>query len=175
MSILYVNSDNRILLSGLTDQSDSTYVNDATVTVTLYEYTDRRFADRAAVVDGGGGTVIFPSSGHNVGASDYFILTGDSDYEDEYQASAVTANTITTSGTYVAKTFNGKEVIAKAIDSARNISMSYIAASNGNYAGIIPDTIKLVLGYEYWVCVVATDTSANVLTIKQRWPAEYHA
>lgn len=170
---IYVNSDNRVTLSGLTNQSDDSFVNDATVIVTLYNYTNRKEVDKDVAVDATGGLVDIPSSAHGFAIGDFVLLTGDEDYEAEYELQSGTeTDSIEVTATYVAKKFTGREQLLKAVDNARALSMAYIAASDGNYAGQIPDTIKLALGSKYWA-VVSASSGANNVEFKQTWKAVY--
>lgn len=171
---LFITSDNRVLISGLQDQVDDSYVNDATISMTLYECSLRKNLDRSAATDEGGGLVGFPITAHGFATGDYFYLHGDSTYNGEYQVDASsTTNLVVATATYSAKTFNGKEIAAKAVANARGLALSYISASNGNYAGNIPDTVKLIDQDLYFIMVTITDTNGNVLTIRDTWQAVY--
>jgi hypothetical protein len=168
---IYVNSENRVTLTDLTNQSDSSLVTDATVAVTLYDFTARKFLNRAAAVNATGGLVDLPLSAHGYSVGDFILLTGDDDYEAEYEIQTGTAtDTIRVTATFVAKTFTGKEQVIKAVDNARNISMT--DGTGGDYAGNIPDTVKLILNHEYWAVVSATSGTNNA-EFKQTWKAVY--
>ena len=43
------------------------------------------------------------------------------------------------------------EVNGAAVTGATGIAMAYVAASNGDYAGVLQSTVALVLGSYYWL------------------------
>lgn len=53
------------------------------------------------------------------------------------------------------------------------ITFSYVASSNGQYKGILPDTLSLTRGTEYWLTITATAQSGEKLTIRLQGPAVY--
>ena len=175
MTQFYKNSDTLVLCSSLQDQTDDNYITNATVTCTLYEYTTRKTLDKGPAVDKGGGLVGLPCSAHGRSSGDYVLIGSSINYDAEYQLDATTsANELVVTASYVAETFNGRETVQKAVTNARNISLSYIAASDGNYRGTIPDTVKLIEEDEYDLITTATDSNSNVLNDRKRWKVGYH-
>ncbi len=175
-NIIYIGSDNTVTLTGLQNQTDASYCNSATVTMTVYEYTKRKYLDKSTIQDEGS-KLGFYCSAHSYAANDYYYLHGTPDYDAEYIVGATsTDDYIVSTGTYSATKNNaldGTETVHKALSNARNLSLAYISSSDGNYRGTIPDTIKLHDQNEYFLVVTATDSASNVLTIRQKYEANY--
>jgi len=244
---LYIGSDNLVSLEGLKNQETGAYVNDATVTVSVFEqvalhpdcseltFTSGGTAElvvgdvvigatggataevKSITLSGGtwaGGdaagrmeiikqrgifeaenlnqrdgqaniaTIAADSTGaesanagsktkirmrdHGLRSIDYVYIQGSQGYDGEYAIDAVEDGKITIPAAYVAEKFTGDELIYVGVVSGVNISLSYVAASNGNYQGILPDTMKaLAEAAWYWIKVVATKDTTNLVAMKK--------
>ena len=170
---LYIGTDDIVLLEGLIDNNDSTYINDATVLASLYE-DEIVYPDVAGpAVDKGGGDVGIPMTAHSFAAGDEINIRGSENYEGEYTIQSETTNEIVITETYVAEIFVGVEEIYKNVEGAYQIVMSYVAASNGNYSATLPDTLRLVVNDWYYLFVDVTDTSSNKKLIRKKVQAAY--
>jgi hypothetical protein len=67
------------------------------------------------------------------------------------------------------KSIVGSEVSGDAVAGATTIAMAYVAASNGNYLGIIQSTVALVVGDYYWIVV---DYAQGGIVGKKRWQVQ---
>ena len=146
MANIYISSDNLVTLSGLTDAETDSYVNDATVVMSLFSKTTKN-PDAGAAVDKGGGEVGIPCTAHGLAAGDHIRIEGSQNYNDEYTINSVSTDEIVITATYTAETFLGTEVIYVGIANGTNISLSYVAASDGDYTGILPDTLERMVEY----------------------------
>ena len=146
MANLYISSDNLVTLSDLTDAETDAYVNDATVVMSLFHKATKT-PNTAAAVDKGGGLVGIPITAHGLLAGDYVRIEGSQNYNDEYAIVSATADEIVITATYVAETFLGTEVIYVGVKNGTNLSLSYVAASNGIYQGVLPDTLQRIVEY----------------------------
>lgn len=75
-------------------------------------------------------------------------IEGSDNFNDEQVIYKVRKNKIVFGGTYVEELFTGNEQVYIGVEDGTNISLAYVAASNGNYRGILPDTLKNLQIYE---------------------------
>lgn len=75
-------------------------------------------------------------------------VEGSDNYNDELVIYQVRKNKVVVSATYVAELFTGNEQVYVGVEDGTNISLAYVAASSGNYRGILPDTLKNLRLYE---------------------------
>lgn len=102
---------------------------------------------KGVAVDEGGGKVGIPVIDHNCIANDYIRIEGSTNYNKEYTVSSVTNDKIVVTETYVAETFLGTERVYHGVPNGTNITLPYVAASNGNYRGILPDDLERLVEY----------------------------
>jgi len=102
---------------------------------------------QGVAVDEGGGKVGIPVLNHGRIASDYVRFEGFVNYNAEYSIDSVTNDKIIIVAAYVAETFTGNEQIFIGIEDGCNITLSYVAGSDGDYRGILPDTLKGLVEY----------------------------
>ena len=175
-NILYIGSDNSVLLSGLINNVDSTYQNDATVTMSLYEYTNKTYLDKKDIQDEEGSLGFYATS-HGITVNQYFYILGSPDYDGEYQAGATTTEDyLVATGTYSSGTdvsMSGVETVHKAVTGARGLTMTYVADSDGNYRGTIPDTVQLKDQNEYYLIITATAAGGEVAVFRSKYEANY--
>ena len=103
-----------------------------------------KLLDAAPAVDAGAGSVTIPITGHGFFANDYLTINGTSNYDGTYLLTAVTANDVTFTTTYVAETFSGLEqtsvrdyefLTASSVDHFDLDSFKfYLKADGANYA-----------------------------------------
>lgn len=104
---------------------------------------------QGVAVNEGGGNVGIPVIGHTLIANDYIRIEGSTNYNDEYSIVSVTNDKIVITAAYVAETFLGTERVYEGVTNGTNITLPYVAASNGNYRGILPDTLLRLVEYAY--------------------------
>ena len=75
-------------------------------------------------------------------------IEGSDNFNDEQVIYKVRKNKIIFGGTYVEELFTGNEQVYIGVEDGTNISLAYVAASNGVYRGILPDTLKNLQIYE---------------------------
>lgn len=59
-------------------------------------------------------------------------------------------------------TLREKDDALTAVSGATNISMAYVAGSNGRYEGILQDSVVMVADREYWLDVTAIDGASKL-------------
>ena len=146
---LLIESDNIVTWTGLKDAETGSYINDATVAMSLFSQTTISPNAAKVAVDKGGGKVGIPSDAHGLVSGDYIRIISTKNYNGEYTVdAATTTNEIVITATYVAETFLGTEEIYVGITNGTNLSLSYVAGSDGIYKGNLPDTLKGIHEYE---------------------------
>jgi hypothetical protein len=55
-----------------------------------------------------------------------------------------------------------------------DVTLEYVAGSDGNYKGTLPDTVSLTRGRSYTVTFTVTAATGEVLTIRLVGKAKYH-
>ena len=169
---IYVGSDELVTLTGLVDNTDSSYINNATVTMSLYE-DEIITPDAAAIVDKGAGAVGIPITGTTLAAGDKIMFLGSENYEGEFTIQSKTTDEIVITATYVAETLEGVEEIYKNVEGAYQLAVAYIGASDGNYQGTLPDILRLVAGDWYYLFVDIEDTGNFKKLIRKKVKAAY--
>ena len=116
---------------------------------------------KGAVDDKGAGKVGLPVIRHDcsLAGGDYIRIEGTKNYDGEYTTDAATAeDEIVITATYVAETLSGRETLYIGIENGTNLSLSYVAASDGDYEGTLPNGLKgLVEDEAYWLFVKSVD------------------
>ena len=169
---IYVETDNLVQITGLYDNQAGSYVNSATILMSLYASTISN-PDVGPAVDKGGGEVGIPLTGHSFVTGNRVRLVGTTNYDGEYVLEAATsANELVITETYVVETFLGTEHVYEGIVGALNISVDYVAASNGNYEAILPNTAMTFYNIEYYMIFTVVD-GASDLMIRKKWRAAY--
>lgn len=147
MSYLYISSPNVVTWAEFKDSETSSYVNDATVTMSLFNKTP--LAPNAAVaVDKGGGKVGIPCTAHGMTSTDNIRIEGSiADYNKEYSVDGdTTTNEIVIVETFAAETFTGTERIFVGVPNGFNISLPY-TGTPGEYRGVLPHTLGRLIVY----------------------------
>jgi hypothetical protein len=172
---IFIDSDNIVKLLGVNDGSAevTTYINDATVLLSIFEGNTIAL-DVAPVVDDGGGLVTLAIAGNTLVAGEHIRITGTKNLNGEYDLEAGTSGTgIQITATYVAEniTTNGK--VYQGFTDASELVMVYVAGSNGDYITDVPETINLFEGEEYWSFIHIEDLTNNVKVIRIPLQANY--
>jgi len=166
---LFMESDNLIRLNGLKDAETDEYVNNATVVAGIYKDTPLKPKAGAAAVDVGGtpNEVDIPCDTHELIEGDKVKILGTVSYDGDYTVkSGTTTNLIRIESAYTVETFTGLEFIHKAVLNADSITLTYVAASDGNYSGILEDNAVLDNDTWYWLIItVDRDEGGGVHTI----------
>ncbi len=113
---------------------------------------------KGVAINEGGGKVGIPVIGNGLTAADYVRGEGFLNYNDEYSIFKAKENKIIIAETYAPETFTGNERIFVGMTDGVNINLPYVAASDGNYRGILPDTLKGMVEYS------ATQTFGELTT-----------
>jgi hypothetical protein len=161
---LYVRSDNIIQLANLQDAVASTYVNDATVTASIFESMPHNL-DSAAAVDAGGGSVDIPLTAHSFSVGETVRLVNTRNYDGQYTITAIDTNDFTISATYVAETFEDDAVVYRGVPNALDITLAYDGNSTGTYNGIVPRTAVLL--ESSWYSIFATAVSGSYQLVER--------
>jgi len=158
-------------VNGLIDGNDDTYINTATIAMSLYGLTIIN-PDAASVADNSGKPQI-TITGHTLVAGDVVRLVGTPSYDGEFTIDSVISDKITLDTTYTnADALTGNEEIYKGIINGTNISLQYVAASDGNYKGVLPDIVRM-FDSTYYYMFVAILAGATVLLFRKKWKAVY--
>ncbi len=111
---------------------------------TIVKKTQNLFA--GAVTDKGGGKVGIPVIRHEAVSGDFIKIEGSKGTLDgEYTVDATTsADEIVVTAVFadVTQTMTGRETYYIGITNGTEIAMSYVAASDGDYRGVLPSTLK---------------------------------
>lgn len=102
---------------------------------------------KGVAVDEGDDKVGIPVIGHGLIANDYIRIEGSTNYNKEYSIDSVTNDKIVITETYVAETFLGTERVYLGVPNGTNITLPYVADSEGDYRGILPDTLERLVEY----------------------------
>jgi len=144
---LYISSPNVVTWSGFKDSETDTEVNDATLTMSLFNQTTKSPIAAGPAVDKGGGKVGIPCTAHGQVEDDYIRMEGSQSYNDEFAVHAdTTANEIVIVATFIAESFLGTEKIYIGVINGCNISLPY-TDSPGVYRGILPHTLGRLVEY----------------------------
>jgi len=169
----FIASDNLVQVNGLRDAATGNYVNDAEIKMSLFVESTFN-PDNAAVTDETGGKVGVPATSHGLSADDYIRLEGTENYDGEYAIDSVEANKIIIVATYVAETLSGAEKIYTGVPNGTNLPVNYVDASDGNYEGVLPDTLKGIVERDWYCLFVEAIKDTNRLTSRLKWKAVYH-
>lgn len=102
---------------------------------------------KGVAVDEGSGKVGIPVIDHNRIADDYIRIESSRKYNKEYTIDSVTNDKIVVTATYVAETFKGTEKVYLGVPNGTDITLSFVAASEGNYRGVLPHTLEGLIEY----------------------------
>jgi hypothetical protein len=161
---LYIKSDNLIKVENLVKKSfgDDEIINDATVTMTLYDGVQIMLESAAAAVDYGGGLVAIPVHGHSLQAGDTVRIWGTKSYDGVYQIDSVAEGVIHIPATYAVETFTGAEYLHRAVPGAVDIEFTAVG-SNGNYSGVLSDTVDMTPDATYYLEISAQKNDSDLL------------
>ena len=160
---IYVESDNNVKITGLRDALDNSYVNDAVIKASLCVDTPTSF-NAAAVVDNVD-DVTFSCTGHGLLVGDKIRIIGTINYDGEYTVTAKTTDTFDVTAVYVAETISILALFYKVVLNGYQITLAYKAASNGEYNGVLPDTMLIYAGTLYCL-FISGSSGGNVFLIK---------
>jgi len=169
----FMASDNLIQVTGLRDAVTGGYINDASVKMSLFLESVLN-PNAEAVTDKGSGKVGIPATGHGRSADDYIRLEGFDNYDGEYEIDSVSANEIVIVATYVQETLSGTEQIYVGVPFGTDISLTYVDGSDGNYQGVLPDTLKGLIERNWYFLFITAIKDTSRLTSKLKWKAVYH-
>lgn len=152
---IYIDSDNLVTLSGLTDTDG--YVNDAVVKLSIVR-SEPQSCKAAVVVDKSGGKVGIPVTGHGLATGDHIRVIGTDNLNAEYDLDAASStDEIVVTATYVAETLTTSAKIYHGFPDAAEISMDYLAASDGIYTANVPETVHLFESLSYYSFISVVD------------------
>jgi len=124
--------------------------------------------------DAGGGTVGIPVEGHVLQTDDYVYILGTDHYNGEYEVETVSRDEFTITATYTAEDFTGEEEIFVGIIGGKDISLSYIADTDGDYKAVLPDTLRRVIrGKEHLLLVTVTKDSSTLVIAESIYASFY--
>ncbi len=129
-----------------------------------------------SITDSGDAKTKLAILGHGLSSSDYIKIVGSRLYNGEFPIdSIVDSQHFIIDEAFVLEFFTGDEVVYVGIENGTNISLDYIAASNGNYEGYLPDTLlKMVEGDWYYLFIdIFEPTNSVRLTYALKWNAVY--
>lgn len=171
---LLIGSDNLITVDELKDSITGNYENNAdSVKATVCEPTSKTLNVSGVAVNKGGGLVGLPLTSHGIAVGKYVMIQETKEYDGVYVLDASTStDEIVITATYVAETFVGMENVYEVIDNGNEVILSYVAASNGKYQGILEDTLKFIEDVSYYIFVVIVKGSSKS-TSRNKWKATY--
>jgi len=100
-------------------------------------------------IDETGGEVGIPVEDHDKVAGESVRFVGTAHYDGEYEIQSVEEDKIVITESYVAETFTGEEEVFLGVVNGQVISLSYVSASDGDYEGVLPDTLENIY-HESW-------------------------
>lgn len=149
MATIYIGADNSVILDGLQDSTDSSYINTgATLTFTVYRQRSQDAAMTAASTTLTSQVAAFVAG--DVGKSVVVAGAGVDGADLRATISSVTSATQVVLSTAASTTVAGTQLLTS-LAGAAVISMSYVASSNGKYRGTIVDTVAFHPGQTYWI------------------------
>lgn len=156
-NLLYINSENLIAIADLKDIIDDSYVNDATVKASVCFNTIETIKAGPAV-DKGGGLVGIPCTDQPYATGDVIRFAETINYSvSEYTVHVDSStNEIVITETFEAETFAGVEDIYLAIGDGDDITLGYVADSDGEYQEVLSNSAKLVENENYYVIIIVT-------------------
>ena len=167
---LYIESDNLWKVEGLTDKTTGSYISTATVKATVCEDVARALA--AAISDAGGGDVNLQITAHLMITGDHVRIVGSINYDGEYTVTYVDVDNIKITATYVAEAVYNTTDVFVVMANGYQIAITYVAASDGDYRGTLPDTLHLL--EEAWYRVFTeVNASGTILLMQDRLQARY--
>jgi len=152
------------------------YINNATVTATLFEAVIKRFLSDGVAVDAGGGTVNLPIRTHELLDTDFIRIEGSQAYDEEYAITSIPdANHIVITATFVAETFTGKEEVYAAVRRTTGTWPESLVHGGGDadgyYDGNLPDDMIRVIFGDWYYIYVTIISGASKLTLRKKWRA----
>lgn len=165
---IYLDSDNLIVLDGLTNAQTGDYLDDGDITsmkMSIFEPATVAPDAGEAVADASGKPKI-KITGHTLTTSNFVRIVGLPSYSGQFDIFAVETDYITLDTTYTnADVPKGTEEIYVGFDSdGKDISLSYRAASQGIFEGIMPNTVQMIPNLEYNVFVQTVAGTADLLS-----------
>lgn len=157
--ILYIGSDNDVILDELKNSRTDTYVNSgATVTFTLYRVIckDAVTAASDATVTAASAPFVSGDAARKVvvlgaGANGADLRTTIASYTSTSEVELTTAPSVAIA----------KAEVRISVADATTVTMSYVTDSNGKYRGTIDDDVVLQDGALYWV-EISADAGSDV-------------
>lgn len=136
------------------------------------EYLPRTFAGTETVqevtmgaVDKGEGTVGIPSLNNGLKAGDTVRIWGTINYDGTYEVVSATSKEFVITATFVEENFTGNEYFHKAVPGAVNITFTPTPEEpDGNYSGILPDSLKLIELEELMLEIFITKDTSDLLS-----------
>lgn len=140
---IFIGSDNAIILNGLADSATQGYINDGTLSFTLYR---QRTEDAAMTA----GSAVLTSESAVFSSDDvgrHVVVPGAGQFGSDLRTT-VSAYTSATSVTLAA---SAQTAVAYArtlisLPNAAGVAMSYVSGSNGRYRGILDSSVPLGVG-----------------------------
>lgn len=112
--------------------------------VTVSEVTAGHLLGSAISEDAGNKTG-FPVEEHDVTSYQFIWVLGTRGFDAIYDVSSVVRDEIIVAVAYAAEIFTGEEEVFVGIEGGKEITLTYVPASNGEYKGTLPDDLKRYL------------------------------
>lgn len=100
-------------------------------------------------------------------------IEGSQAYDGECTISTFEKNKLIIDVAYTAEKFRGDEVIYVGIPNGTGLPLSWVDPSDGNYKGILPDTLKGVLRNNAFYIFITITKGSNVKTYALEWESDY--
>ncbi len=169
-SKLLVESDNLWRVTSLTDKTDNSYINNATIKVGVCEDTPLSLG--GVISDLGGGEVNLPIASHKKATGEYVRIVGSKGIDGEYSITVVDPSNIKITATYVADADYTHTEVYEVVSNGYQISISYVPSSDGDYQGTLPDILHIHA--EAWYKVFTeVNATGTMLLIRDRLQAAF--
>jgi len=115
-----------------------------------------------------------PATAHGLDSSDFIRIESTDQHNDQYDIEAIRdADNFIIDKTYVAETFDGDEGFYVGLPNGKDISLTYIPTSSGNYKGTIPDNIGGLFSTEKHFVFVEVVYGSVILLLRLEWQVIY--
>jgi len=111
---------------------------------------------------------------HLLTAANHVRIQGSLSYDESYDIDAVEIGKITIPAAYVAEKFTSEENIYVGVLGGVDVTLDYVEASNGNYRGTLPDTMKNIDDDEQLFLFIKADKNTSDLLIRLRCKGVYY-